>query len=154
MADRPDPPLNFPTYDLPRREQGGKAYVYDPIRRKYVRLTPEEWVRQHLVQYLVRDRGYPLPLVAVEMGFTYQGMTRRADVVVHDRTGRPVLMAECKAPEVGVGQATFDQVARYNQVVQARYLVVTNGLDHFCCALDQAAHSYRFLPDVPDFDTL
>lgn len=147
-------PLNLPPYPFLRRTVDGREMILDPLRKKYVRLTPEEWVRQHFVQYLVRDRGYPPALIAVEMAFTYQGMARRADVVVHDRQGQPLLMVECKAPGVEIRQATFDQVARYNLVVQATYLVVTNGLVHYCCLLDRAEHTYRFLDELPRYDDL
>jgi hypothetical protein len=146
--------LNLPPYDFLIRERDGKAMIFDPIRRKFVRLTPEEWVRQHFVQYLVREQGVPGALVAVEMAFTYQGMSRRADVVVHDRRGRPLMMVECKAPEVEVRQVVFDQVARYNRVVNARYLVVTNGLVHYCAALDPEGHTYRFLDALPRYEDL
>ena len=147
-------PLNLPAYPFQLRTEGERTTIFDPLRQRYVRLTPEEWVRQHFVQYLIQGLGYPRALIAVEMGFTYQGMARRADVVVHDRQGHPLLMVECKAPEVEVGQATFDQVARYNMVVQANYLVVTNGLVHYCCVLDRAAHTYRFLDALPRYDAL
>lgn len=146
--------LNLPAYDFTIRQIDGKAMIFDPVRQKYVRLTPEEWVRQHFVQYLVQEQGVPQALVAVETGFVYQGMQRRADVVVYDRQGRPLMMVECKAPEVEVGQDVFDQVARYNKVVQARYLVVTNGLVHYCCALDRARHTYRFLEALPRYEAL
>ena len=148
------PDLNLPPCDFRIREDGGKAMIFDPIRRKYVRLTPEEWVRQHFVQYLVQDLGTPPALVAIEGGFTYQGMSRRADVVVHDRRGQPLLLVECKAPSVEVQQATFDQVARYNKVVQARYLVVTNGRVHYACLLDREQHTYHFLDDLPPYEAL
>lgn len=146
------PDLNLPPYDFRVREDGGKAMIFDPIRRKYVRLTPEEWVRQHFVQYLVQDLGAPPALIAIEGGFTYQGMMRRADVVVHDRRGQPLLLVECKAPSVEVRQAAFDQVARYNKVVRARYLVVTNGQVHYACLLDREQHTYRFLDDLPSYE--
>lgn len=146
--------LNLPAYDFQIRSEGGKSMIFDAIRRKYVRLTPEEWVRQHFVEYLIREQGCPRALIAVEMGFTYQQMARRADIVVYDRRGAPLLMAECKAPEVAVGQATFDQIARYNMVVKAAYLVVTNGLVHYCCALDRAQHTYRFLDVLPRYEAL
>ena len=107
-----------------------------------------------IVQYLVQEQGVPQALVAVEMGFTYQGMQRRADLVVYDRQGKPLMMVECKAPEVEVRQDAFDQVARYNKVVQARYLVVTNGLVHYCSVLDHAQHTYRFLDDLPHYEAL
>jgi len=147
-------PLNLPAYDFKIRTEKGRSMIFDPVRRKYVRLTPEEWVRQHFVQYLIHDRGTPGGLVAIEKGFTYQGMARRADIVVHDRQGHPLLMAECKAPGVEIRQAAFDQVARYNTVVRAHYLVVTNGLDHYCCRIDRETHTYDFLDALPDYASL
>lgn len=146
--------LNLPAYDVAIRDERGKAMIFDPVRQKYVRLTPEEWVRQHFVQFLVQEQGVPRALVAVEMAFTYQGMARRADVVVHDRQGQPLMMVECKAPEVEIRQDVFDQVARYNRVVRARYLVVTNGLIHYCAALDPEHHTYRFLDALPCYEEL
>lgn len=144
--------LNLPPYPFEVRGVGETQTIFDPIRRKYVALTPEEWVRQHFVQYLVTDLGYPKGLLAIEKGFRYEGMPRRADVVAYGRDGRPFLMAECKAPDVEIRQAAFDQVARYNTVVGAPYLVVTNGRVHYCCAIDRAAHTYRFLDAIPPFD--
>jgi hypothetical protein len=144
--------LNLPAYTFDLRRDRGKEAIFDPVRKKWVRLTPEEWVRQHFVQYLIWERAVPAGLVAIEMGFTYQRMKRRADIVVYDRQGKPALMVECKAPVVEVRQAAFDQVARYNTVVKARYLVVTNGLMHYCCAIDRAAHSYRFIETLPPYD--
>ncbi len=142
--------LNLPAYEL--RIKAGEA-VFDPIRSKYVRLTPEEWVRQHFLQYLIRDCGYPASLIAVEMGFAYQRMPRRADIVVHDRRGAPFLLAECKAPDVDIRQATFEQVSRYNHVVDARYLAATNGIVHYCWQIDRSSGRYEFLNGVPRFDT-
>lgn len=147
-------PLDLPACDLAVRERGGRPLVFDAIRRKYVRLTPEEWVRQHVVHHLVRDLGVPRALVAIEKGFLYQGMLRRADVVVHDRRGAPLLMVECKAPGVAVQQEVFDQVAAYNQVLRAAYLVVTNGRVHYCCALDFERHAYRFLDALPHYEEM
>ena len=148
------PPLNLPPYAFCVQERAGKAFIFDAIRKKHVRLTPEEWVRQHFIRFLVEEQQVPAALIAIEMGFTYQQMPRRADVVVHARTGAPLLMVECKAPDVAVRQATFDQVARYNKVVQAKYLVVTNGLVHYCWSLDPAAHTYHFLDELPAYETL
>lgn len=143
--------LNLPARDLQVRSDGGTRSVFDPIRSKYVRLTPEEWVRQHFLGYLVSDCGYPSALIAVEMGFKYQEMMRRADIVVHDRRGSPFLMAECKAPEVPIKQTTFDQVSRYNRVVGASFLAVTNGMEHFCWSVDRASGRYEFLDGIPPF---
>ena len=150
----PTPPLNLPPYAFDVQARKGKPVIFDRQRRKFVRLTPEEWVRQHFIRFLVEEQQVPPALIAVEMGFTYQRMPRRADVVVYGRHGRPLLMAECKAPDVPVRQATFDQVARYNKVVQADYLVVTNGITHYCWRLDAAARAYHFLDALPTYEAM
>ncbi|MEZ4701485.1 MAG: type I restriction enzyme HsdR N-terminal domain-containing protein [Rhodothermales bacterium] len=148
------PPLNLPAYEAVVRETDGRSTIFDPIRRKHVALTPEEWVRQHFVQFLIRDRGFPAGLLAIEKGFTYQGMPCRADIVAHDRAGAPAMIVECKAPDVAIQQHTFDQIARYNTVLQASHLVVTNGMVHYCCIVDWGRHTYTFIDDVPGFDAL
>ncbi|HYE95219.1 MAG TPA: type I restriction enzyme HsdR N-terminal domain-containing protein [Rubricoccaceae bacterium] len=140
------PRLAFPAYAIETRDEGGKLFVRDPIRRRWVRGTPEEWVRQHLLRYL-GDLGYAPGLLAVEKGFPYGGKLWRADVVAYGRTGQALLLAECKAPEVTVTQATFDQLARYNAVVRAHALVVTNGLVHYCCVAD--AGGWQFVEAIP-----
>jgi hypothetical protein len=145
--------LNFPPYEFRRDERAGKAVIFDPVRRRWVRLTPEEWVRQHLVQYLIQDRGVPKGLLAVEKAFPYRGRRWRADVVAHDRrNGQPLLVAECKAPEVEISQEPFDQAARYNRTAGAAVLVVTNGLEHYCCR--RAEGAYRFLDYLPRYEEL
>ena len=145
--------LNFPTeYTFDLREIDGRREILDPLRRKYVRLTPEEWVRQHLVQYLTSELGYPRGLTAVEKGINLHGKPFRADIVVYDNQGRAVLMAECKEPDVAIRQETFDQIAVYNRVVQARCLLVSNGLDHYCYAIDREREEYRFLDRVPRYE--
>ena len=145
--------LNFPTeYTFDLREIDGHREILDPLRRKYVRLTPEEWVRQHLVQYLTSELGYPRGLTAVEKGIDLHGKPFRADIVVYDNQGRAVLMAECKEPDVAIRQETFDQIAVYNRVVQARCLLVSNGLDHYCYAIDREREEYRFLDRVPRYE--
>ncbi len=141
--------LNLPAAAFDIRQVEGKREILDPLRRKYVRLTPEEWVRQHLVQYLISDLGYPRGLIAIEKGIDLHGKRFRADVIVHDRAGRAVLMAECKEPEVSISQETFDQIAAYNRVVQARCLLVTNGLVHYCYVSDRG-----FIGQVPRYDEL
>jgi len=143
--------LNFPAYDFDVRTEEGKTFIFDSIRRKYVRLTPEEWVRQHLLRYLIRDRGFLPGYAAVEKGFRYADAPVRADVVMHDRRGVPVLMAECKAPGVRITEEVFDQLARYNTVVKAEYLVVTNGVDHYCCTRNASKAGYRFLKELPRY---
>lgn len=143
------PALNLPRYEPRIRTNDERRDIFDPVRSRYVRLTPEEWVRQHFVQYLTRSCGYPVSLMAVEKGFEFQQMAWRADIVVHDRLGRPFLMVECKAPGVRITQSTFDQVSRYNLVVKARFLIVTNGLKHYCWTIEGS--SYRFLDGPPPF---
>ncbi len=146
------PSLNLPDYDPTLRCDGENLEIYDPFRRQYVRLSPEEWVRQHFLEYLTKHCGYPAGLVAVEKGFRFQGMARRADIVVHDRRGRPFLMVECKAPGIPISQSTFDQVSRYNRVVSADYLVVTNGLKHFCWTVETDFARYRFMDGPPPYE--
>ncbi len=147
-------PLNLPTYEFRTAERDGKRTVYDPVRDRYVRLTPEEWVRQHFVQYLVQALRVPAGLVAVEAAFEFQGQPQRADIIVHDRRGEPLLLVECKAPRVSIGQDAFDQGARYNLVLGAPYLVVTNGQTHYACAIDFENRSYTFLDDLPPYAAL
>ena len=147
--------LNFPPtgpFDVRRRDE--RAFILDAVRRKHVRLTPEEWVRQHLVRFLVETLGYPLGLLAVEKAFATSAGPRRADLVAYSRDGRPRLIAECKAPSVKITQAVFDQVSRYNTVTLAPHLLVTNGHEHYCWVVDRAASTYRFLDAIPLFPVL
>ena len=145
------PRLNLPACSLHIRpgEHKDSRYVFDFVRNKYVRLVPEEWVRVHFLHFLVEECGYVPSLIAVEMHFEYQGMSRRADLVAYDRQGAPVLMTECKAPQVLPGAAAFEQVARYNRVVGARYLAVTNGLHHYCWRADRPG---EFMDRIPSFE--
>lgn len=151
-------PLNFPPtgpFDIQRRE--GRLVIRDDVRRRYVRLTPEEWVRQHLIRTLVDVLGYPRGLLAVEKQVDAVGGPRRADLVAYDRGStapRPLLIAECKAPSVALGQAVFDQVSRYNTVTLAPHLVVTNGREHYCWQVDLEARTYHFLDAIPPFAAL
>jgi len=146
--------LNLPTYDFQTTERDGKRVIYDPLRDRYVRLTPEEWVRQHFVQYLIQALDVPGGLVAIEASFQYQDQPRRADAIVHDRQGDPLLLVECKAPRVSINQDAFDQCARYNIVLEAPYLVVTNGQTHYACAIDFENQTYSFLDDLPPYPQL
>lgn len=146
--------LNLPTYDVRTTSRDGKRHIYDPTRDTYVRLTPEEWVRQHFVQYLIQELDVPAGLVATEASFRYHGQPWRADIVVYDRQGAPVLLGECKAPTVSITQEAFDQGARYNLVLGARYLVVTNGHEHYACHIDAENQTYSFLDDLPGYETL
>ncbi|MFT5085784.1 MAG: hypothetical protein ACI906_002491 [Candidatus Latescibacterota bacterium] len=147
--------LNFPrTYAFDTRQTNDKREILDPLRRQFVALTPEEWVRQNLVQFLVQDMGYPRGLIAIEKYLELHGTSYRADIVVHDRQGTALLLAECKEPSVKISQDTFDQIARYNRVLHARYLLVSNGLEHYCYAIDREKKQYRFLEQLPRYEQL
>jgi hypothetical protein len=146
--------LNLPQYSF-RLLEGAKGsqrtQIFDIIRKKYVLLTPEEWVRQNFVQYLLNEKKCPLSLIAIEMGLKYNTLQKRGDVVVHDITGKPWLIVECKAPSVKITQEVFDQVARYNMSLKVKYLVVTNGMNHFCCEIDHEERTYKFISEIPKF---
>jgi hypothetical protein len=143
--------LNFPPYAFLVQWRQGRAYLLDPLRRRWVRLTPEEWVRQHLAQYLVQSLGCPPALIAFEAAFTDQDRSRRADLMVYDRRARPLLLAECKAPSVPITQAVVAQAGRYNRVVGAPYLMVTNGHTHYVWHIDPIRQSITPLSQLPTF---
>lgn len=143
--------LNLPEYSFKTRSEGNKLFIFDSLRKKYVRLTPEEWVRQNFVQFLISELKYSPPLIAVETGVRVNENQQRADLIVFDRSGNPVLVAEFKAPEVKISQQTFDQIVRYNMPLKVKFLVVSNGLQHYCCAVDYLQNSYSFRPNIPDF---
>ena len=144
--------LNLPEAQCNIKKIDGKLSVFDIIRKKFVVLTPEEWVRQHFIHHLIKDLQYPKTLLRVEFGIQYNQLPKRPDLVVYDRKGSPYALVECKAPEVPITQKTFEQAAAYNQVVKAKYLMTTNGMKHYCCAIDHEQGKYRFLPDIPVFE--
>lgn len=144
--------LNLPTYTFRIQEGSDKSLIFDPIRKKYVTLTPEEWVRQHILAFLYTDLGYPRGLIEVEKGLDYSGMKWRADALAYSVSGNPILLVECKAPNVAVTQQTFDQISRYNLVFQVPFLLVTNGLAHYCCKIDMENRSYEFLEKIPSYE--
>ncbi len=144
--------LNLPIYQFKLKQQGVRTHIFDAIRKKYVVLTPEEWVRQNFLQYLIQVKNFPASLIAVEAGLKYNQLQKRMDVLVYDKQGNPHLMVECKAPEVKITQDVFDQIARYNMVFKVKYLVVTNGINHFCCMMDYITNTYSYLEIIPDFE--
>lgn len=144
-------PLNFPSYDFRLKNSENNTHIFDAIRKKFVVLQPEEWVRQHVVNYLIIDKKYPKSLINVEKQLTINGIQKRYDVVVYTPDGHITILVECKAPEINITQNTFDQIARYNMQLKAKYLMVTNGLTHYYCKIDFVAEKYRFLTDIPDF---
>ena len=142
--------LNLPEFSFKFRKEGQSKQIFDGIRRKYVVLTPEEWVRQNFIQYLIFDKKYPASLMAVEKGLKVNTLQKRTDIVVYNNQGKPWMLIECKSPEVKIDQETFYQASRYNIKHQAEYLVLTNGLSHFCLRLkqDQAI----FESDLPVYE--
>lgn len=142
--------LNLPEAPLKlTREPDGTVKVFDPLRLKWLVLTPEEWVRQNFVAYLTGTLGYPAGLMGNEISIILNGTARRCDTVIFNRDGSPLMIVEYKAPHITISQQTFDQIVRYNMVLHARYLTVSNGLCHYCCKIDYQNHTYRFLPSVP-----
>ena len=146
--------LNLPTYHFKYRKEGGMVKVLDVYRKRFVALTPEEEVRQRFASYLVEEKGFPAALVMTEYSLKLNTMSRRCDILVHKPAGSPAVLVECKAPEVKISQAVFDQVARYNQVFKVKYLMVTNGLKHFCCEIDFEHGKVGFLKDIPSYKEL
>jgi len=144
--------LNLPAFDYKLKKEAGKLWIFDVIRKKYVVLLPEEWVRQHFINYLIIDRGYPRSLVRIEGGLSYNQLSKRSDIVVFSREGKPWMIVECKSPDIPVTDAVLFQAATYNKTLQARYLVVTNGLLHICSEIDWAANQTKRLPDLPAFN--
>ena len=144
--------LNLPSYDFRLKSNENKTLIFDNFRKKYMVLTPEEWVRQHFAQFLVNQKGYPVSLIALEKQLTINGLKKRTDIVVHNTQGLPEIIVECKAPHITIGQDTFDQIARYNLKLNANYLIVTNGLEHYFCKIDRENESYIFLKDIPNYE--
>lgn len=143
--------LNFPTYSFRFKNSENKVSIFDVIRKKYVILQPEEWVRQHCVHYLIEEKKYPKSLINVEKTLTINTLKKRYDIVVFNTDGSIFLIVECKAPKIVLKQDTFDQIARYNLALNASFLMVTNGLNHYYCQMDIKNKRYQFLKDFPDY---
>ena len=143
--------LNFPTYSFRFKNSENKVSIFDEIRKKFILLTPEEWVRQHVVQFLLQDKNYPKSYINVEKLIKINDLSKRYDGVVFQPNGEIFLLIECKAPEVAISQQTFDQIARYNLVLKAKYLMVTNGLNHYFCQMDFENEKYVFLKELPEY---
>ncbi len=148
------PPLSLPAADLRMEMKEGYAAVFDPLRRRYVRLTPEEWVRQHFTAFLIGHKGYPAGLLGNEVSLTLNGMTRRCDSVLYGLDHQPRMIIEYKAPTVALTQKVFDQIWRYNTVLRVEWLIVSNGLQHVVCHLDKENGTYAFLAEVPMYEEL
>ena len=143
--------LNFPGYTFRFKNSENKSLIFDVVRKKFVVFQPEEWVRQHVVHYLIEDKDYPLSLINVEKQFRINSLPKRFDVVVFSPEGDIHLLVECKAPGVRITKEAFDQIARYNLDLNARFLMITNGLSHYFCQIDYKSASYVFLEDLPGY---
>ncbi len=147
--------LNLPTYSYQlKRADDGSVMIWDGVRRKYVVLTPEEWVRQHFIAFLTQHKHYPQGRIGNEISVSLNGMQRRCDSIVYDEYARPFMIVEYKAPHVAITQKVFDQIVRYNMVYNVPYLIVSNGMTHYCCQIDYNAKSYRYLPSIPCYNEL
>ena len=141
--------LNFQLYNFRFKNSENKVSIFDEIRKKFIILTPEEWVRQHVVQFLLEEKKYSKSLINVEKVLKVNGLRKRYDVVVFNSDGSIFILIECKAPEVKIAQTTFDQIARYNMTMKSEFLMVTNGLNHYFCQMDFENEKYQFLPELP-----
>ncbi|WP_319589870.1 type I restriction enzyme HsdR N-terminal domain-containing protein [uncultured Draconibacterium sp.] len=143
--------LNLPEYTFRTKAENTKTLIFDSIRKKFVVLTPEEWVRQNFIQYLIQEKNYPQNLMAVEKQVKVNQQQRRFDLLIYRRNGLPYLIAEFKAPNVKITQNAFDQVVRYNMALRVERVVVSNGMQHFACEIDYEKNSYSFLTEIPTF---
>lgn len=146
--------LNLPPFDVKVKKINDKLMVFDGLRRKYVSLTPEEWVRQHFVNYLITEKKFPPNLIANEMQINLNGLMKRCDTVVYNSHLTPLVIVEYKAPEVKITQQVFEQVVRYNIVLRVRYLIVSNGINHYCCLMDYENQTFSYLKFIPNFTEL
>ncbi len=146
--------LNLPEFSFRLQNSKGQVMLFDEFRKKWVVLTPEEWVRQNMVKFLAVHKGYPATLMSMEKKVEINGLSQRYDLLVRERNGRPLMIAEFKAPTVGIDQSVINQAIRYNNMLLAPYVLVSNGMNHYICQLDIEAGSYSFLNDIPPFEAL
>ena len=146
--------LNLPKYGIKIANENGHLTIFDVLRRKYVALTPEEWVRQHFVHYLIGHKGYPQTLMANEIQLAIGNKKLRCDSVLYDRSLKPRMIIEYKAPTVNITQKVFDQITVYNMLLHVDYLVVSNGIKHYCCQMDYDNEKYLFVEDIPDYQEI
>jgi len=146
--------LKLPGYPFRFREKNGKPLIYDDLRRRWIVLTPEEWVRQHVIRFLVTEKQFPPSLIAIEKKVLINGLSQRFDLLVFDRHGKPLLIAEFKSPDVDIDQIAFDQALRYNTALLAPFFLVSNGMVHFICRIDFVNHQTRYLTEIPAFSEI
>ena len=147
-------PLKLPSYNIKLSGTKEHPLILDSLRKKYVSLTPEEWVRQHFVHFLIEEKGFPAPLLANEVGLSCGNKQLRADSILYNKSLKPQVNIEYKAPSVTITQKVFDQISAYNMLLHVDYLIVSNGLQHFCCKMDYENHSYHFLKDIPSYSEI
>jgi len=146
--------LNLPEFEFSFKEKNKKRYIFDEIRRKYLFLSPEEWVRQNFVKYLVNYKNYPASLIVLEMPFVMNSADKRSDIVIYNKQRKIVLLVECKSPDIQISQKIFDQAAGYNLKLDAKILIITNGISHYCCMPDYTNRKWIYLENIPDFNEL
>lgn len=146
--------LNLPEYQFKTTTEKGKSKIFDVFRKKYVALTPEEYVRQNFLKYLCDEKNYPASLISVEGGLKYNRLQKRSDAVVYSREAKPIMLIEFKAPSVSIGDETIKQVLSYNYTINASHIIVTNGLNHFCLKKDNVNKRFIFLDEIPEYDIL
>ena len=144
--------LNLPSIDSNIRKEEGKVWIFDLIRKKYIVQTPEEWVRQHFIHYLIHELKYPRALFKVESGLLFNSLQKRSDIVIHSRDGKPWMLVECKSPTIKLTQKAFNQIAVYNMTIGAKYLAVTNGMVHYCCVAPKPGEGAIFKDSFPEFE--
>ena len=143
--------LSFPNYEFRLKKIDEKRFIFDEIRKKYFELTAEEWVRQNCVKFLINEKKYKSQLIAVEKKIILNNLTKRFDIIAYDNNGDPNLLVECKAPNIAIRQETFDQILSYNRVINSKYLMITNGIIHYYCKIDNIDNKINFLKDIPNY---
>lgn len=146
--------LNLPEFEFKFRTEGKKRYIFDEIRKKFVTVTPEEWVRQNFIRYMLSELNYPASLISIEHEVALNELSKRCDAVVFSRQGNPCMILEFKAPGVKLNQSAFDQIVRYNITLYVNYLLISNGMKHYCCKLNFEKKDYKFLQGVPEYNSL
>ena len=141
--------LSFPNYEFRLKEINQKRFIFDEIRKKYIELTPEEWVRQNCIKFLINEKKFKKNLISIEKKIQLNNTTKRFDILVHDKNGECILLVECKAPNIKINQESFDQILRYNQVINAKFLMVTNGIIHYYCRINNDKKNIEFLKEIP-----
>ena len=146
--------LNLPQYSFRIKKQNEKLVIFDSQRKRYVALTPEEWVRQNFIRFLIEEKGYPAAYLAIEKQLNMNGMKKRCDAILYNEHAQPFLIIELKAPNVSISQATFDQVAVYNAKLKVDFFIISNGIEHFCCKVNLETARYEFFSEIPDFNQI